>query len=48
MSQTPSPLRIHFHSLINPSFLMRSPPPSKEMDLDSKLTNKKAKHQLHL
>jgi hypothetical protein len=27
---------------------MPSPPPSKEMDSNSKLTKKKAKHQLHL
>jgi hypothetical protein len=40
--------QILFHSLVNSHPLMPSPPPSKEMDLDSKLAKKKAKHQLHL
>jgi hypothetical protein len=49
MSPTPpSPPQIPFCFPTDPSFLMPSLPPSKEMDLDFKLTKKKAKHQLHL
>jgi hypothetical protein len=44
----PSPLQIPFRFPANPNLLMPSPPPSKEMDSNSKLTKKKAKHQLHL